>query len=73
MINEMERIWKKAAVVSCFKVLPLHSPGGTEENHKTLRIACLQTDILTWDFLVRSANHLAVEQHISLHRSISNG
>jgi hypothetical protein len=32
--NELERMWKEA-VISKFKVLSLHLPGGTKENHKT--------------------------------------
>jgi hypothetical protein len=33
--DELERMWKEA-VVAYFKVLSRHSPGGTEENTKTL-------------------------------------
>jgi hypothetical protein len=33
-VNEkLKRIWKEV-IVPNFKVLPLHSPGGTEENHE---------------------------------------
>jgi hypothetical protein len=33
MNNDLERMWKEAAV-GCFKVLSQHMPGKTEENHE---------------------------------------
>jgi hypothetical protein len=33
MVNELERIWKEAAV-AWFKVLYRHLPGGTRENYE---------------------------------------
>jgi hypothetical protein len=43
---ELERIWKKT-VVAYVKALFLHSPVGTEENHKkiSVRIAGLVAEI----------------------------
>jgi hypothetical protein len=41
--NELERMWKEA-VVTCFKVLYRHLPGGTEKNDENplVRIAGLR-------------------------------
>jgi hypothetical protein len=44
MIDELVKIWKEV-VMAIFKVLCWYSPGGTEESHKNLRIACLQAEV----------------------------
>jgi hypothetical protein len=44
MNNEFDRRWKKAAVAR-FKVLPLHFPGGIEENHEILSIVDVLAEI----------------------------
>jgi hypothetical protein len=42
--DELETIWKEA-VVAWFKVLSRHLPGGSKENHKNFKIACLRAEI----------------------------
>jgi hypothetical protein len=45
MNNELERIWKEAAIIK-FEILPRHLPGGTEESHeKHVSTACLRVEI----------------------------
>jgi hypothetical protein len=43
VINELKRIWKESFVA--LEVLSCHLPGGTEKNHKNLRIANLWAKI----------------------------
>jgi hypothetical protein len=44
-VNDELKRMRKEAVAACFKVLPRHVSGGTEENHEKLRIAGLQAVI----------------------------
>jgi hypothetical protein len=46
MFSELERSGEEE-VMACFEVISWHSPGGTEENHKSFRIVYIGQD-LNW-------------------------